>query len=363
MPTNRPSETTFSVQTARDEPEVSVLIAVHNGVPYVESAIRSIMQQTLRDIEIIVVDDASQDETASILARLAAEDPRLRIATLAENQRLPRALNHGLSLARAPLVARMDADDIADSNRLEIQKRYLDAHPGVILLGASIRQIDEEGTPKRISTRPRDAVCCRWFTRFGPPLMHPTWMFRNPDRLGLALHYDSDFTVTEDYDLLARLLQHGEVVNLGRVLLDYRVHASSITGKNWKLQGKQAGEIALRHSQLDMSQGVNHSLQPFRNAYFLQSYPRGADIFPGLRQMLAEDIAKTPSHASWLRRQTAQIALIAMQRCGLSKHRIAGEFLTKGPDFLPGLVLRILEIKRLLPGGLRSDPDLHDATP
>lgn len=92
--------------SAPSDPRVSVLLAVHNGVAFVEEAVRSMMQQTLREIEIIVVDDASTDETPTILAKLAAEDPRIRRVTLAENRRLPGALNAGLEVARAPLVAR-----------------------------------------------------------------------------------------------------------------------------------------------------------------------------------------------------------------------------------------------------------------
>jgi glycosyltransferase involved in cell wall biosynthesis len=142
-------------------PQVSVLIAVYNGLPYLEAALRSIMDQTLREIEIIVVDDASTDDTPAVLARLATEDPRIRVETLTENLRLPGALNRGLELVRAPLVARMDADDIADPKRLAVQKRFMDAHPDIILCGTSIRQIDAGGTYIRTSQRPRDAVCCR----------------------------------------------------------------------------------------------------------------------------------------------------------------------------------------------------------
>lgn len=339
-------------------PQVSVLIAVHNGLPYLEAALRSIMEQSLREIEIIVVDDASTDDTPVVLARLAAEDPRIRIETLPQNRRLPGALNRGLELVRAPLVARMDADDIAYPERLAIQKRFMDGHPDVVLCGTSIRQIDADGTPTRISRRPRDAVCCRWFSRFGPPLMHPTYMFRHTETLTPLPRYNPDFTVTEDYDFLVNLLGQGEVVSLGEVLLDYRVHGASITGKNWKLQGQQSREIAMRYCKSELSRDVQDALDPFWKAYFLQDIPTGTNIFPGLRQMLAEDLDRYRDHHAWLRRQTAQIALVALKRCGFSKGQILRAFVTHGRDFLLPLAMRALEIKRVLPAALRSDPDI-----
>jgi hypothetical protein len=339
-------------------PQVSVLIAVYNGLPYLEAALRSIMDQTLREIEIIVVDDASTDDTPAVLARLATEDTRIRVETLTENLRLPGALNRGLELVRAPLVARMDADDIADPKRLAVQKRFMDAHPDIILCGTSIRQIDAGGTHIRTSQRPRDAVCCRWLSRFGPPLMHPTYMFRYAETLTPLPQYNPDFTVTEDYDFLVRLLGQGDVVSLGEVLLDYRVHGASISAKNWKLQGRQSREIAMRHCEIDLSKDVRHALGPFWNAYFLQDIPTGANIFSGLRRMLAEDLDRYRDRHAWLRRQTAQIALMALKRCGFSKGQILRSFAIHGRDFLPALAMRALEIKRVLPAALRSDRDI-----
>lgn len=339
-------------------PEVSVLMPVHNGEAYVEPAVRSIMTQTLQDIEIIVVDDASTDGTAKILARLMAEDPRIRLETLTENMRLPRALNRGLELVRAPYVARMDADDIAHPTRLAVQKDYMDAHPEVILLGTSLRYIAADGEVRTQSVRPRDGVCCRWLLRFMTPIMHPTFMFRRETPPGFKLWYDPEFTVTEDHDFTTRIVQYGDIVSLSDVLLDYRQHGSSISHKNWTTQGQQSAMLTLRHCQAELPAPVLEGLSAFRNMYHLQKREDPAAVFAGLRKMLAEDKLRHPEHMQWIRRQTAQLAHSAFQRAGFSKGEILRAFAGPGRDFAPHLALRLLEVKRWLPAGLRSDPQI-----
>src|SRR3989442_2227324 len=117
-------------------------MSVHNGVPWVRDAVASVLAQTAGDLELIVIDDGSTDTTREILARV--RDPRVRV----EHQTragLTRALNHALALARAPLVARLDADDLALPERLERQLAFLAAHAEVGLLGTGAREVDEGG--------------------------------------------------------------------------------------------------------------------------------------------------------------------------------------------------------------------------
>lgn len=327
-------------------PAVSVLIAVHNGQPYVESAVRSIMEQSLRDIEIIIVDDASRDDTPDVLAKLAAQDPRIRIATLTQNKRLPGALNHGLTLVRAPLVARMDADDIALPDRLAIQKAFMDAHPEVILSAASMEQIDAVGKPLRISYRPRDAFACQWLARFHMPLVHPTFMFRT----SAELTYDAQWTVSEDYDFTARALALGDVVSLPDIVLQYRVHEGSITGSKWTTQLLEARQIAERVQAQQLPADVCAALSAV-NAAFLGREPSDTRaIFAGLRTLIAHDRRRQKGDTAWMRRQSAQMALRALQRSGRGrKGQLTRAFLFGGGlDFILPLLMRFGEIKGLI---------------
>lgn len=339
-------------------PKVSVLLPVHNGADYVESAVRSVMEQTLRDLEILIVDDASTDGTAKIIARLAAEDPRIRVESLRENHRLPRALNHGLDLCRGEYVARMDADDLCEPRRLEVQTAYLDAHPEVTLIGCSVIRIDGDGKPFQTSVRAQDPFATRWMCRFVMPFRHPTFLFR---RAEMDLRYDPDCTVSEDYDLLARLTATHKVACLPDVLLRYREHAGSLTGTKWHKMLEEARKIAVPVQQAEMDPAVFEATAPLRASYYDLQPLDGAGVaglFEGLRLMARADAAASPAHAAWVWRQTAQLAAQALMRSGAGKRGILSAFLTHGRDFLPSLSARFLETRRVLPAALRSDPSV-----
>jgi len=339
-------------------PAVSVLMAVHDGMPYLEAALRSIMTQTLDEIEIVVVDDASRDASPQVLARLAGEDRRIRLLTLAQNRGLAGALNAGLDLVRADYVARMDADDIALPERLAVQKAYLDRHPQVVLLGSSFRQIDAAGRPIRTSLRPRDPVALGWTARFGTPVNHPTVLIRRAGLPEGVLRYDPALAVAQDYALWERLLAHGAGACLPQVLLDYRVHAASLTGTRGARQAATVREVAARIQKAALPGEVFAALAPLRAAYFehapLDAAGRRA-LFAGMRAMLAHDVAAAPGHQLWMRRQAAQILAESLRRSGGHAALLRG-FLGPGRDFLPALLLRFLEVRRLLPARLRSDP-------
>ena len=132
-------------------PRVSVVMPVYNAEGFVEAAARSILDQTFTDLELIAVDDGSTDGSGAILDRLAAADPRLRIVRR-PNTGVTGALNDGLAAARAPLIARMDADDVSAPTRLEKQLAYLDAHPDIGLLGCAWTTCPADG--RRIAPDP-----------------------------------------------------------------------------------------------------------------------------------------------------------------------------------------------------------------
>ena len=340
-------------------PAVSALLPVHNGERYIESALRSVMDQTLREIEIVAVDDGSTDSTPEILARLAAEDPRIRILRQEPNVGLATALNRGLEVCRGEYVARMDGDDLCEPTRFELQKRYLDTHPQVVLIGASIIQIDETDRPIHATRRPRDGFACRWLQRWELPLVHPTFMFRRAPAAAAGLRYDPSRRLTEDHEICSHFLRIGEVVNLPEVLLRYRVHAGSVSRRRWRDQVAEAGEVCAPYHRETMSQEVFALLSPFRDAYFRFQRLDAAGMqasFEGFRRMIAEDLARAPDRRAWMMRQGAQRLLKGLQRGGAGKGAIVRAFLLYGRDFALALGLRLLELKGLLPGVLRTDP-------
>ena len=339
----------------KEVPKVSVLLAVRNGEKYLESAIRSVMDQTLRDLEIVVIDDCSDDDTPSILSRLAAEDPRLRVKRLAKNLRLPGALNHGLELVHGEYVARMDADDLCEPDRLERQVAFLQSHPEITLAGCSTHHIDGNGLIFKTSIRAQDSYAARWMCRFIMPFRHPTFLFRRQE---MTERYNEAFSVSEDYDILARLSSRKQIACMPDVLLRYREHGESLTGSKWAIMLDQARQIAERVQREDLEPEVYDGLECFRAAYFdtkpLDSVEMDA-LFSGLRKMARIDSRASPMHGAWIWRQTAQLAMHALERNRTPKSERLKAFLVHGQDFLSPLALRVLEVKQALPNRLRSD--------
>lgn len=209
-------------------PAVSVVMSIFDGGDYVEAAMQSLQQQTLRDIEIIVVNDGSSDGTAATLDRLAATDPRMRVVH-ADNRGLAASLNAAAALARAPLLARMDGDDISHPDRLQRQLDYLQAHPDTDMLGTAADQIDDNGRVTGEVNVPLDHGAIVWEMMFSNPFVHATVMIRRR-AFEAAGGYAPDMRVAQDFDLWSRMVGTCRFANLPDRLLQYRVHATSITG-------------------------------------------------------------------------------------------------------------------------------------
>ncbi|MGI4799359.1 MAG: glycosyltransferase family A protein [Janthinobacterium lividum] len=210
---------------------VDVLIPVYNGASTIESALRSIQDQSLRDIRIILVDDGSTDESARIIEQMAEQDPRVVLLRQA-NAGIVDALNAGLALCTALFIARHDADDLAAPDRFEKQIAYLQAHPDCSAVSGAVIQIDEAGTPISgvvylLSPDLADASRC---PQIEPYLIHPFLMIRHT-ALMLMGGYRYVFHA-EDTDLYWRLQEAGGLHNMRDVLGNYRIHAGSVSGSS-----------------------------------------------------------------------------------------------------------------------------------
>jgi len=200
-------------------PRVSVLMAVHDGAPWVKDAVASVLSQTLADFELIVVDDGSADATPAVLA--GVDDRRLRVERR-PRAGLTRALNTALELARAPLVARLDADDIALPGRLHRQVAFLDAHPDIGVVGSAAREIAANGLEVRVVRPPQDHdVLCRALIRRNP-MVHSTVTMRR-SLVEAVGGYDAGFVVAQDYDLWMRLSAVTRLANLPDTLVIRRL--------------------------------------------------------------------------------------------------------------------------------------------
>ncbi|WP_434722319.1 glycosyltransferase [Mesorhizobium sp. RIZ17] len=208
-------------------PTVSVIIPVRDGAPYVGEALQSILDQDLADIEVIVVDDGSRDDSAAIATSISDRDSRVKLVAN-RGKGIVDALNMGLSLARAPLVARMDCDDVSLPDRLRLQVACFEANADLQLLGTAGLQIDRDGNPLRPLDVPsrndqlRDALA-----RYNP-MLHPTVMFR-AEAVRRAGGYRRAFTYAEDYDLWLRLSETGKLANMDARLVKLRSHPGQVS--------------------------------------------------------------------------------------------------------------------------------------
>ena len=206
-------------------PAVSVLMGVWNGAPRVREAVSSVLGQTLADLELIVIDDGSADGTPAILDSFG--DPRLRIERRARGG-LTSALNRALALARAPLLARLDADDVALPERLARQVAYLDAHPDVGLLGTAAREVDPSGRDLRTVRPPTDDADLRRALIRENPFVHSSMVMRRT-AIDLVKGYDPGFPVAQDYDLWMRMSRVTRMANLAEPLVIRRILPGRVT--------------------------------------------------------------------------------------------------------------------------------------
>ncbi len=208
-------------------PTVSVIIPVKDGARYVREALQSMLDQDLADIEVIVVDDGSSDDSAAIASSLGSRDGRVKVVAN-RGKGIVDALNMGISLAGAPLVARMDCDDVSLPDRLRRQVACFDADPDLKLLGTAGLQIDRDGQPTGPMEVPVGNEQLRAALSRYNPMLHPTVMFRTE-----AVHrvggYRRAFTYAEDYDLWLRLSETGKLANLDARLVKLRSHPGQVS--------------------------------------------------------------------------------------------------------------------------------------
>ncbi len=225
-----------------EKPLISVIMPVYNEEKYLSHAITSILNQSFKNFEFIIINDGSTDNSLNILNSFT--DDRILIINQ-ENKGISISLNNGMNLSRGEFIARMDADDISRFDRLEIQYEFLKNNPEIGIVGSAVNVIDSKGKRWGKQTFIQSDVGVRWLCLTQSPFVHPSVMIRKECLEQNKLEY-SDLRYVEDYDLWIRLLSFTKGFVIGQTLLDYRVHKSNITNMYHKIQLKNHNEIALR---------------------------------------------------------------------------------------------------------------------
>ena len=213
-------------------PKVSVITSVYNGEVFLEQCVRSILDQTFRDFEFIILNNGSTDGTAEILSQF--KDPRLLIIHQ-ENLGVTRSLDKGVRMARADLIARLDADDYSFPNRLEQQVDFMDRNPDYALCGAKFLElIGDKILPQSVPFVENDKNIRRILSCYNP-FSHSTAIFRKQSFVD-AGGYDEQFTFAPDYDLWIRILQTGKGYILEDELTMVRLSTESMSFQNNRKQ-------------------------------------------------------------------------------------------------------------------------------
>lgn len=229
-------------------PSVSVIMAVRDSEGTVGSAIESILGQTLVDVELLIVDDDSSDGTATILEHYTDQDERVVVLRNAVHRGLAASLNRAVAKTSGRYIARMDADDISKSARLERQRAFLEAHPDIDVVGTAARYLDSNDSAGVLLMPKTHQEIVRNLPRRNP-IIHPTVMGHRA--FWVENPYDEELGRGQDYELWVRTSGRTRFHNLPEIMLEYRRPPPQAVRSHWQKFmlrvriGRRAGRLPI----------------------------------------------------------------------------------------------------------------------
>ena len=224
-------------------PTISVIMPVFNAAPFLREAMDSILRQDHRDLELVVVDDASTDGSLQIAQ--GTGDSRVNCIGLRNNGGVAAALNEGIRVARGTYIARMDGDDLSVAGRISAQVRFLNKNPAVDLVGSYMDRFG--GRSAGVMRLPKTDAAIKMGLAFGNCIAHPTVMMRRSSLPAEPYSTSAEVRHAEDYDLWTRLAKRAVFRTLPKALVRYRLHSSqslvSVAGK----QGQAAARVRTKY--------------------------------------------------------------------------------------------------------------------
>lgn len=223
-------------------PEISVIMSVYNGEEYLKEAIESVINQTFKNWEFIIINDCSTDSTAEILADFASRDERIKVHPNEVNLKLPASLNKAISLSQGKYIARMDADDICLADRFEKQYKFMEENSDVALSSCRFMTV-KNGVYKSGGAGGRcDNQAIRAMLLVGNPILHPGVIARA--EVMKMMNYDTSLTCTEDLELWTRMaIENRKMQIIPECLMIYRLHDKQITSTTLERQHTEVLKI------------------------------------------------------------------------------------------------------------------------
>jgi len=219
-------------------PVVSILMPVYNAAPFLHAAISSVLNQTFTDFELFIFNDASTDQSEFIIKNF--KDQRIRFFTSKDNRGYVYHLNEGIRMARGKYIARMDADDVSEKERLEKQVQFMDDNPEIGVCGAQIMIINDSDCVLGLGKHylKNEELRVRLF--FDSCFAHPVVIIRKSVLIDNNFLYDEELIPAEDYALWNVMSYKCKLANLSDLLLKYRVHPKQVTQSSRSQQKKSA---------------------------------------------------------------------------------------------------------------------------
>ena len=254
-------------------PLVSVIIPAFNEAPELISvAIDSILKQTYSNLEVLVFDDSSKQETQSAIDAFLI-DSRVQVFRGKERVGFIQSLNKGLEASRGQYITRMDGDDYSHPDRIQKEIDFLEAHPKVMVVGGQMNIMDKKGQITSSRKYPLGGMKFFLFSCCRNPLAHPTVMMRR-EIIDMGYRYDETLRMSEDLDLWLRLMNDGyELANLPDTVLDFRVMANFLEKRSSDVQREVMAQV--RNKNFDKRHLI-HSVLSFLAGWLFTHVPRHA---------------------------------------------------------------------------------------
>lgn len=216
---------------------VSVIMSVFNGEKYLNEAIDSILDQSHKDFEFLIVDDCSTDSTNKILHDYEKKDSRVILIENTCNTGLTKSLNIALKCAKGKYILRMDADDVALPDRFEKQIIFMEKNQDIVLSGANVKCI---GKKSNLIVQGNDTVRNKYIMLMHTVINHPTFIIRSDFLQKYHISYNEKLRYAQDYFMIYQVMKYGKIGNLDEVLLLYRRHVRQISDNKLVEQNKCA---------------------------------------------------------------------------------------------------------------------------
>lgn len=231
---------------AEYNPPITVIIPTYNGASYLHQALESILEQTFKDFEIIVIDDASSDESFEISKEYAAIDPRIRLFQNEKNLGFAGNRNKAISLARGHYIAWQDQDDISFPERLELQFKLLESDSKLAMVGGAMAVFGETGELGIRHYPQNDSEIRKMIFRFSPIAL-PACMMRKSALLEVG-GYSERWSPAGDLDMTFKIGLTHRLANIPQVAIRYRTHENSATNRHLRRIEKDSVRIRFNYS-------------------------------------------------------------------------------------------------------------------